>query len=283
MDLLAVVESLGRFGTGLSQHARLITLASAQERGLPESLMAEQFSGREAVNELFVFDVDALSVSTDLDLTVFIGEELTLALLQPDSSRRAWHGVCTEAGWLGADGGVARYRLRLEPALSMLDKRRDSYIFQDKSAQDIVTELLADYPQLRFDFDVTQALPVRAICTQYRESDLEFFTRLLASEGLSWRFEHDQAGDEEDTGDGHSKHRLVIFDSRAHPPAMPGGDVIRFHGVRATDVDDAIDEFSARRQVQANFSRGERSRRNAKARGQKFDQRRARARHDAIG
>ena len=214
--------------------------------------MAEQFSGREAVNELFVFDVDALSVSTDLNLTVFIGEELTLALLQPDGGRRAWHGVCTAASWLGADGGVARYRLRLEPALAMLDKRRDSYIFQDKNAQDIVTELLADYPQLRFEFDVTQALPVRAICTQYRESDLQFFTRLLASEGLSWRFEHDQAGDDDDNGDAHSKHRLVIFDSRARPPAMPGGDLIRFHGVRATDRDDAIDEFRARRQVQAN-------------------------------
>jgi uncharacterized protein involved in type VI secretion and phage assembly len=34
---------------------------------------------------------------------------------------------------------------------------------------------------------------VRPACTQYRESDLEFFSRLLASEGLSWRFEHDQA------------------------------------------------------------------------------------------
>ena len=253
MDILAEIGSLRLFGTGLSQHARLITLASAQERGLPQSLMAEQFTGREAVNELFVFDVDALSVSTDLDLSVFIGEELTIALLQPDGSRRAWHGMCTQASWLGADGGVARYRLRLEPALAMLGYRRDSYIFQDKNAQDIVTELLADYPQLRFEFDVTQELPVRAICTQYRESDLEFFTRLLASEGLSWRFEHDQVGDEvEEEGDGHAKHRMIIFDSRAQAPAMPNGESIRFHGVRATDTDDAIDSFRARRQVQSN-------------------------------
>jgi type VI secretion system secreted protein VgrG len=43
---------------------------------------------------------------------------------------------------------VARYRLRLEPALSLLALRRDSYIFQDKNARDIVTELLADYPQV---------------------------------------------------------------------------------------------------------------------------------------
>jgi len=33
------------FGPGLSQHARLITLASAQEAGLPESLVVERFHG----------------------------------------------------------------------------------------------------------------------------------------------------------------------------------------------------------------------------------------------
>jgi type VI secretion system secreted protein VgrG len=229
------------FGEGLSQHARLITLASAQDSGLPEALVVERFTGFEAVNALFRFEIDALSVSTDLDLSVFIGEELGIGLLQPDGSRRAWHGLCTQASWLGADGGVARYRLRLEPALSLLALRRDSYIFQDKDARDIVTELLTDYPQLRFDFDVTSALSMRPVCTQYRESDLAFFMRLLASEGLSWCFEHDQQG-----------HRLVIFDSRALAPATPGGDILRFHGVRATEEDDAIDVFAARRQVAAN-------------------------------
>jgi type VI secretion system secreted protein VgrG len=233
--------TLGLFGTGLSQHARLITLASSQDSGLPESLAAEAFSGREAVNELFCFDVDALSTSADLDLGQFIGEELTVKLLQPDGSRRTWHGLCTGAAWLGADGGLARYRLRLEPALALLGLRRDSYIFQDKNVREIVTELLADYQQVAFDFDITQELKPRAICTQYRESDLDFFIRLLASEGLSWRFEHDETG-----------HRLVIFDSRAIAPATPGGDIIRFHGVRATERDDAIDGFSACRRVAAN-------------------------------
>jgi len=249
MDLLAQITS-ALFGTGLSQHARLITLASAQDGALPESLMAERFTGREGVNELYAFDVDALSVSTDLDLDQFIGEELTITVLQPDGSRRAWHGLCTEAAWLGADGGVARYRLRLEPALSLLRLRRDSYIFQDKTVQDIVTELLADYPQLRFDFDVTQEQLPRAICTQYRESDLEFLTRLLASEGLNWRFEHDQP--DEESQDGQARHKLVIFDAAAQAPDTPNGAELRFHGMRATDTDDAIDRFAAKRRVQAN-------------------------------
>lgn len=250
--LQELAAALGVFGTGLSQHARLLTLATAQDSGLPEALAVEGFSGREAVNALFAFDIDALSTSTDLDLGLFIGEELTVGLLQPDGSRRMWHGLCTAASWLSADGGVARYRLRLEPALAMLALRRDSYIFQDKNVRDIVCELLADYPQVRFDFDISQELLPRAVCTQYRESDLDFFTRLLASEGLNWRFEHDQAQDGGDSVHGQAKHRLVVFDSRAVAPPVLGGEVLRFHGVRATELDDAIDGFRARRRVQAN-------------------------------
>lgn len=251
MKALPEFASLGMFGTGLSQHARLFTLTGPQHAKLPELLAAEQFAGREAVNEMYFFDVDALSTSTDIDLSLFIGEELTLRLLQPDGSRRAWHGICTQASWLGADGGVARYRLRIEPALALLGLRRDCYIFQGKHVRDIVAELLSDYPQLRFEFDISQELIPRAVCTQYRESDLDFLIRLLASEGLNWRFEHDQSESEND-GNAHAHHRLVIFDSRAQLPALTGADAIRFHGVRATEHDDAIDAFHALRTVQAN-------------------------------
>ncbi|MET3133012.1 type VI secretion system secreted protein VgrG [Oxalobacteraceae bacterium GrIS 1.11] len=246
-----IAASLGLFGTGLSQHARLITLATAQDSGLPESLMAEQFTGREAVNELFRFELDALSTSTELDRDSFIGEEITLKLLQADGSRRAWHGICTDAAWMGADGGVARYRLLLEPALALLRRRKDSYLFQDKNTRDIVTELLADYPQVRVEFDISGELAVRPICTQYRESDLDFLIRLLASEGLNWRFEHEQEGDPSDAG-AHAKHRLCIFDSKAKAPAMPGDATLRFHGVRASDSADAIDQFAAQRQARPN-------------------------------
>ena len=152
-----------------------------------------------------------------------------------------------------ADGGLARYRLHLQPALAFLGLRRDSYIFQDKDARDLIGELLADYSQVRHSFDVAQALAVRPIWTQYRESDLEFLQRVLAAEGLSWRSEHDQEGDEPpEGGAAQARHRIVFFDSQAALPATPGGDTLRFHGLRASDTDDAIDRFAAQRRVAAN-------------------------------
>jgi uncharacterized protein involved in type VI secretion and phage assembly len=44
--------------------------------------------------------------------------------------------------------------------------------------------------QANYRIDLTQALRQRSLCTQYRESDLGFISRLLAEEGLSYHFEH---------------------------------------------------------------------------------------------
>jgi type VI secretion system secreted protein VgrG len=265
-DLLAL------FGTGISQQARLLTLETAQGSALPDSLVVERFHGVEAVNALFRFDVDCLSVSTALDLKQFIGEEITLRVLLPEGGHRAWHGYCTDAAWLGADGGLARYRLTLSPFLAFLALRRDAFIFQDKDALGIAQELLADYPQANVRFEVTQTLAKRAICTQYQESDLDFLSRLLTDEGLSYRFEHEQAGHSADPagarqGQGqhaskdsqaHAKHCLVIFDSAASlnqwPAVSPSASLssIRFHRAAATENADTITAFSAQRQPGAN-------------------------------
>lgn len=109
----------------LSEHARLNTIASSQDSTLPQALVAQRFTGRVAVNELFDFEVDALSTSTDLDLADFIGEELTITLLQPDGTRRVWHGLCIDAAWLGPDGGLVRDRLHLPSAMpcSRIDRK----------------------------------------------------------------------------------------------------------------------------------------------------------------
>ncbi|WP_075256953.1 type VI secretion system Vgr family protein [Herbaspirillum camelliae] len=252
-SLTAAVTEL--FGTGLSQNARLITMTTAQSAGLPETLAVERFEGEESVNDNFRFDIDALSISTDLDLKQFIGAEISLRLLQADGGTRAWHGYCTQASWLGADGGLARYRLRLESFLAFLDRRHDSFLFQDMTVTDIAAAVLKEYPQANFSLDVTQTLAKRDICTQYRETDYAFLRRILASEGLNFRFEHEQddAPQQHDQSQPHARHKLVIFDRNAKAPALPGGDEhIRFHRVAAMEASDAITDFAAVRSVRPN-------------------------------
>ena len=258
-------------GIPYTQHARLLTLKTAQASNLTDTLVVESFTGHEAINQLFCFDVQALSISASVDCQQFIGEEISLRLLQVDGSYRAWHGYCTEAAFLGADGGFSRYALRLEPFLAFLKHRHNAVVFQDKNAQEIISTLLAAYPESTLRWDVTQALPTYPLRTQYRESDFDFFCRILAEVGLSWRFEHEQerqdaqpfaaangsgnaADDESDSlqHSKHAKHTLVIFDSKAAIPVLPQQSHLRYHGIRATDKEDAVDTFSAEHQIQAN-------------------------------
>ncbi|HLO61562.1 MAG TPA: type VI secretion system Vgr family protein, partial [Azonexus sp.] len=229
------------------QHARLLELKTP----LPDAaLVVERFSGHEAVSAAFRFDIDCVSTNAHFALKPLIGEEITLRLLQADGSKRSWHGYVTHAMQLGSDGGLARYRLTMEPFLAFLAQRRDCYLFQNKTVIDIVGQILADYPEADWSNQVTQPLRTHSIATQYRETDFDFIRRLLAEEGLSFRFEHDQsavAGDDAT----HTRHRLIVFDRDSELPtgAQP---VIRFHRNNATETMDTVQSWQETRSVQPN-------------------------------
>lgn len=230
-----------------SQHARLLELKTA----LPEAaLLVEKFSGHEAVSGNFRFVIDCVSTNAHFDLRSVLGEEITLRLLQADGSKRSWHGYVTESLQLGADGGLARYRLVMEPWLAFLDHRRDNYLFQDKTVLDILGQIFADYPQANWRSEVTQKLRTYSIATQYRETDLAFITRLLAEEGLSYRFEHNQGAEAGDDAS-HARHQLIIFDRDAEVPAG-AQPVVRYHRNNATEASDTLQAWQETRQVQPN-------------------------------
>jgi type VI secretion system secreted protein VgrG len=107
------------------------------------------------------------------------------------------HGHISAVSCLGANGGLARYRLTIEPWLSFLGHSRDSAVFQDQNVLDIVQSVLTDYqtggacqgagklqPAWRLDVLDASVYPKRSLTTQYQESDLAFIERLLLEEGL---------------------------------------------------------------------------------------------------
>nr|WP_233102022.1 type VI secretion system Vgr family protein [Variovorax sp. IB41] len=232
-------------------------VAPGADKNVGAAVVVERFTATEGINELFAFTIDTLATSSEFDPFALIGEELSLRLLLANGSFRTWHGYLTAVDALGGDGGLARYRLHLQPWLAALGLRRDSFVYAAKSVQDIVSEVFADHTSASFSFEVTQELPVRPTCVQYRESDLAFVMRLLAEEGLSFRFEHEQTkaegggGGSADNNATPSHHRLVIFDREAKAPdcALPE---IRFHRVDATEQEDVITAWSSRRQLVSN-------------------------------
>lgn len=236
------MSSQNPFAALFSQHARLLEITTA----LPEAaLLVERFSGREAVNELFRFEIDCISTSAALDPQALTGEEITLRLLQADGSKRVWHGYVTEALQLGADGGLARYRLIMEPWLAFLCLRRDNHVFQDKTVIGILEQVFSDYTQANWAQGVSQRLRHYSLSMQYRETDLDYVRRLLAEEGLSFRFSHDQSATAGDDAT-HARHRLEIFDRDSELPTL-AQPVLRFHRNNATEASDTIQTWQETR------------------------------------
>nr|EUJ12507.1 hypothetical protein RSP673_21160 [Ralstonia solanacearum P673] len=203
-------------GALLGQQTRQITLQTALAS---DNLVVERFTAREAVSAPFVLEVDCLSSSAHIDPAKLASREATLRLMLADGRRRAWHGYVADCTALGGDGGLARYRLRIVPWLDRLNGREDCFVYQDKTALEIIEDLFADYPIAQYKLAVSQPCAKRSICCQYRETDYAFMLRLLAEEGLSFRIEHEQ-GDAPRDGSAQSRHSVVIFGNDDAPCAF---------------------------------------------------------------
>jgi type VI secretion system secreted protein VgrG len=237
--------------------ARLLQLRTA----LPDAadLLPERATMREAVGRPFELELDCVSPAAHPALDRLIGEQMTVRLKQADGGYAPWHGYVLQAARLGGgDGPSARYRLVLGPWLAWLALRLDSFVFQDRTALQIVEDVFADYPAAQWRVqaaDATRAaMRSRSVCTQYRESDLAFVDRLLAQEGLHYWFEHldGSAGAEADR-QGRARHVLVIADAQAERADL---GPIRFSGqrrsARTQRPEDPIDTFAAERRLTAN-------------------------------
>ena len=250
-DSFAALTSRLDFARLLDQRHRLMQVHTA----LPAlSLIPEAMVYGEAVGEPFELSLTCLSTSAHLELKLLLGEQISLKLLQSDGRYVPWHGYVHSAAQLGANGGLARYALTIRPWLSALALRRNSRVFHDQSAQQVIEAVFADHqPQAHWRFEVSDSLRERSLCTQYRETDLAFVQRLLASEGLSYHFEHldgQQASDADAAQ--HARHVLVITDRNFTRPAQ---GPVRFTSQHATaslrGQRDSITAFMAQRELRA--------------------------------
>jgi uncharacterized protein involved in type VI secretion and phage assembly len=79
----------------------------------------------------------ALSLTSKLKS--LIGQPALLELLPSDSRMlRPFHGHITDVALEVSDGGLARYRLVIEPWLAFLAFRQGAYVFQNKTVVQIV-------------------------------------------------------------------------------------------------------------------------------------------------
>ncbi|MBR9771396.1 MAG: type VI secretion system tip protein VgrG [Gammaproteobacteria bacterium] len=251
-------KMLASFDVSLSQHQRLVTLALEGVELIPHRLV-----GEERVSRPFRYRLDAISQSGNIELKSLMARPATLSIRQADGQYRQLSALVESAALLGEDGGVYYYQLSLVPWLTMLELGRDSRIFQDHSAIEVIERVFQGHEVAHggWRFDLRREYPARSYCVQYRESDYHFVNRLMEQEGLFYYFEHlgnlendgEKAGESENAASGAAGlgHRLVITDDVATCDAVAPHQ-IRFHRQDATETEDAITQWGGRRQQQPN-------------------------------
>ncbi|MCE3027506.1 type VI secretion system Vgr family protein [Salinicola sp. DM10] len=228
------------FDIDLSQSQRLLTLDVAGVALVPHRLV-----GEERISAPFIYTLDCISQQGDIELKTLMAQPARLSILQADGSYRPLHGLVSEAALLGEDGGVTYYQLTLVPWIQMLGLGRDSRIFQDRSVVDVLTQVFDGHElaQGRYRFDLRRDYPARSYCVQYRESDLNFISRLAQEEGIWWYAEF--AGEDDD----YAGHRIVFTDDvDTTQPVSP--QAIRFHRQAATEREDALTQWGGVRTQQ---------------------------------
>ena len=183
----------------------------------PGAIEVARVKGSEGISRLSSFDVDLVVHRADgAPLGRILGGRARLSF--PGDQGRTISGVVARVEARAPVDDREACRIRLVPALWLLRRRRNSRIFQHQSAPEIVRAVLAEHDVAQ-TWKVQRAYPAREYCVQYRETDLDFVTRLLAEEGIFYFIADPPAGDDASTetvvfGDTVSAHAPIAGDPR---------------------------------------------------------------------
>jgi type VI secretion system secreted protein VgrG len=180
--------------TGMSRLPQVGYLLRCTDGPATDDWRVIRFRMHEAICEPYQLHVDVATSDVDAEFEDLVGASVEFEIQRGELSRVVM-GVIAGVEWLGvAQRGYLQLRLDIRPAFALLDQRIDSRLWQDKSALEIIDEVLqsalGDYSRTYSAGDVSRGQTPRTYCTQYRESDLAFVTRLLEEEGISYHFVH---------------------------------------------------------------------------------------------
>lgn len=210
-----------------------------------DALLLTGVEGEEAISQPFHYTLDLLSTNATVDGAKLLRSKATVRVALHDGSERLIQGRISRFVQLGREEDTTRYRAELVPAIWFLGLARDYRVFADKTIQQIVTAILEEAELVEgedFEFSLFgDYAPVR-YAIQYRESPLDFVTRLLEDAGAFYFFEHSDRG-----------HKLVITDVNSTSEYGPGTKPVRMQPAGGASVvnEDVLNEVQREQQARA--------------------------------
>ncbi len=187
-------------------------------------MLVSAFEAREQISRPFIVDLD-LAAEIELAFDDVVGKSALLTIESQDGDR-FFNGIVNDFSQAGIDGRFFLYRARIVPVIALLAFEQDCRIFQKKKVDAIVRQVLEDAGIAGdlFDFRLQGSYVQRDYCVQYRESDLDFISRLLECEGIFYFFEHTEDRHVAVFGDGTVNYQPIS--EKAQILYNPGGSMV---------------------------------------------------------
>ncbi len=185
-----------------------------------DALLLEKFSGSEAISTLFRFDLQMLVEGKEsIAFDKLLGQNVSVVVRPPTLVPRYYHGIvsrlCEGVRTIGSNGtSFIRYRAEIVPKPWLLTRGAQSRIFQQMTVPDILKEVFADFT---VTWDIQGTFEKRDYCTQYRESDFDFASRLMEEEGIFYFFKHEE-----------SSHTMVVANTAQSYVKTAGPETISY-------------------------------------------------------
>ncbi len=193
----------------------------------PDKLLLRGFRGQEAISELFTFQLDLMAENaTTVDFDKLLGQRVNFGILGVEQKdQRHFNGIVVELSQGGRGREFTGYRMTVAPDIWKLSRCVQSRIFQHISVPDILKKALTGYDVI---YELQGTFEPREYCVQYRESDLDFISRLMEEEGIYYFFKFPDRG----------QHKLVLGNTTTSHKDVPINPNIVFETMAGGGRDD---------------------------------------------
>jgi type VI secretion system secreted protein VgrG len=197
-----------------TQDDRLIAIETPLGK---DRLLLTSLAGEESISRLFAYEVEMLSTDHAISAESLIRRNVKMTIAPSEGNARAIHGMIAQwrAGPLiGRE--LRLYSAQIVPWLWFLGHTSDCRIFQNLSVPEIIEQIFKAYGFNDYQMSVSRGdYPKLEFCVQYRESALNFVSRLMEEVGIFYFFRHDD-----------DRHVLVMADSNVNFRDLPDPKLI---------------------------------------------------------
>jgi type VI secretion system secreted protein VgrG len=164
-------------------------------------VILKNIQGDERTAGPFQYTVELVSSDDALDFSKIVGKGVTITMPLASGGKVYRHGIVTRFVHAGKNVRYTTYIADIHPQFWLLTLTSDCKIFQNKTAIEIVKQVLSDGGVTDVKDATTRTYATREYCVQFNETSFNFVSRLLEEEGAFYFFDH---------ADG--KHTMVLAD-----------------------------------------------------------------------